>query len=77
MPTLRGYLVSALGRSGFAGLTPIVTRSGVGIGGLVAALCLARYPDIDVTGYEDASRLAEVDAGIGFLPSKCKSSAKL
>ncbi|KAL1714947.1 hypothetical protein EV715DRAFT_180355, partial [Schizophyllum commune] len=41
---------------------------GAGIGGLVAALCLARYPDINVTVYEGASRLAEVGAGIGFWP---------
>ncbi|KAL1751067.1 hypothetical protein FB107DRAFT_294162 [Schizophyllum commune] len=47
------------------------------LSGLVAALCLARYLDIDITVFEGASRLAEVGAGIGFLPSKCKSSAKL
>ncbi|KAL1725012.1 hypothetical protein EV714DRAFT_288165 [Schizophyllum commune] len=45
-----------------------VAICGAGIGGLVAALCLARYPDIDVTVYEGASRLAEVGAGIGFWP---------
>ncbi|KAL1752869.1 hypothetical protein FB107DRAFT_292847 [Schizophyllum commune] len=45
-----------------------VAICGAGIGGLVAALCLAQYPDIDVTVYEGASRLAEVGAGIGFWP---------
>ncbi|KAL1713889.1 hypothetical protein EV715DRAFT_276969 [Schizophyllum commune] len=45
-----------------------VAICGAGIGGLVAALCLARYPDIDVTVYEGSSRLAEVGAGIGFWP---------
>ncbi|KAL1664366.1 hypothetical protein GGF50DRAFT_115190 [Schizophyllum commune] len=45
---------------------PHVDICGAGIGGLVAALCLARYPDIDVTVYEGASRLAEVGSGIGF-----------
>lgn len=76
-PTSLGYLVSLLRRSGFAGLTTFVTRSGTGIGGLVAAHCLAQYPDIDATVCEGASCLEEVDAGIGFWPSKCKSSAKL
>ncbi|KAI5823698.1 hypothetical protein EV122DRAFT_284705 [Schizophyllum commune] len=45
-----------------------VAICGAGIGGLVAALCLAQYPDRDVTVYEGASRLAEVGAGIGFWP---------
>ncbi|KAL1661016.1 hypothetical protein GGG16DRAFT_66390 [Schizophyllum commune] len=45
-----------------------VAICGAGIGGLVAALCLAQHPDIDVTVYEGASRLAEVGAGIGFWP---------
>ncbi|KAI5823248.1 FAD/NAD(P)-binding domain-containing protein [Schizophyllum commune Tattone D] len=44
-----------------------VAICGAGLGGLVAALCLARYLDIDITVYEGASRLAEVGAGIGFL----------
>ncbi|KAL1700581.1 hypothetical protein EV121DRAFT_283285 [Schizophyllum commune] len=46
-----------------------VAICGAGIGGLVAALCLARYLDIDITVFEGASRLAEVGAGIGFLPT--------
>ncbi|KAL1750992.1 hypothetical protein FB107DRAFT_294210 [Schizophyllum commune] len=41
---------------------------GTGLGGLVAAHCLAQYPDIDATVYEGASCLEEVDAGIGFWP---------
>ncbi|KAI5825644.1 FAD/NAD(P)-binding domain-containing protein [Schizophyllum commune Tattone D] len=41
---------------------------GTGIGGLVAAHCLAQYPDIDATVCEGASCLEEVDAGIGFWP---------
>ncbi|KAL1700466.1 hypothetical protein EV121DRAFT_167083, partial [Schizophyllum commune] len=55
---------------------PHVDICGAGIGGLVAALCLARYPDIDVTVYEGASRLAEVGSGIGFWLSKAREILK-
>lgn len=45
-----------------------VAICGAGIGGLITALALAKYDDVDVTVYESASRLAEVGAGIAFWP---------
>jgi salicylate hydroxylase len=33
-----------------------------------AIVALSRYPDIEVTIYEAASKLAEVGAGVGVFP---------
>lgn len=51
--------------------------SGGGIGGLTAALALAKYPDIDVTIYEAAAVFSEVGAGVGVWPRIWKTLAKL
>ena len=42
--------------------------SGAGIGGLVLAVALMQYPDIDVEIFEGASCIGEVGAGIGVWP---------
>ncbi|TFK99482.1 hypothetical protein BDV98DRAFT_169300 [Pterulicium gracile] len=41
---------------------------GGGIGGLIAALTLSRYPDLQVDVYESAAEHGEVGAGIGIWP---------
>ena len=45
-----------------------VLLSGAGIGGLVLAVALMQYPNIDVEIFEGASRIGEVGAGIGVWP---------
>ncbi|KAJ2916737.1 hypothetical protein MD484_g3704, partial [Candolleomyces efflorescens] len=44
-----------------------VAICGAGIGGLTAALALAKSPDIEVQVYEGAQKLAELGAGIGLF----------
>ncbi|KAF9819331.1 hypothetical protein IEO21_02219 [Rhodonia placenta] len=43
-----------------------VAICGGGVGGLVCAVALSRYPDIQVDIYEAAHQLAEIGAGIGM-----------
>ncbi|KAF9454477.1 FAD/NAD(P)-binding domain-containing protein [Macrolepiota fuliginosa MF-IS2] len=50
---------------------------GAGIGGLVLAVALSKYPDIEVTVYEAASKLAEVGAGVGIFPRPWEIIRKL
>lgn len=35
----------------------------------ISTVALSSYPDIEVTVYEGASKLAEVGAGVGVFPS--------
>lgn len=46
--------------------------SGGGIGGLLMAVALSKYPDIRVDVYEAAQRFDEVGAGIGLWPRTWK-----
>lgn len=50
---------------------------GAGIGGLILAVALSRYPDIEVIVYEAASKLAEVGAGVGIFPRPWEIIKKL
>ncbi|KXN86198.1 Salicylate hydroxylase, partial [Leucoagaricus sp. SymC.cos] len=50
---------------------------GGGIGGLAAAICLARNPDISVEIFEAAKEFSEVGAGIGVWPRIWKTLALL
>lgn len=52
-------------------------RSGGGVGGLVCAVALSRYHDIQVDVYEAASAFTEVGAGIGVWPRTWKILAAL
>ncbi|KZT25299.1 salicylate hydroxylase [Neolentinus lepideus HHB14362 ss-1] len=54
-----------------------VAICGGGVGGLVLALALARYPDISVTIYEAAKNFTEIGAGIGLWPRALKVLEKL
>ncbi|TCD68035.1 hypothetical protein EIP91_011646 [Steccherinum ochraceum] len=49
-----------------------VAICGGGIGGLICALALSRYPDIQVDVYEAAREMAEIGAGIGLWPRTWK-----
>ena len=42
--------------------------SGGGIGGLLLAVSLSKYPDIQVDVYEAAKVFSEIGAGIGLWP---------
>ncbi|KAF8159235.1 salicylate hydroxylase [Crassisporium funariophilum] len=44
-----------------------VAICGAGIGGLITAVALSRYPDIEVEIFEGAEKLAELGAGIGLF----------
>ncbi|KAF8806839.1 FAD/NAD(P)-binding domain-containing protein [Phlegmacium glaucopus] len=44
-----------------------VAICGAGIGGLIVAVALSRYPDIEVEIFEAAGRLGEIGAGIGLF----------
>lgn len=46
--------------------------SGGGIGGLLLAVALSKYPDIQVDVYEAAKLFSEVGAGIGLWPRSWK-----
>lgn len=46
--------------------------SGGGIGGLICALAMSRFPDIRVDVYEAAYEFAELGAGIGLWPRAWK-----
>ncbi|KXN84136.1 Salicylate hydroxylase [Leucoagaricus sp. SymC.cos] len=50
---------------------------GGGIAGLVLAVALSKYPDIEVTVYEAASKLTEVGAGVGIFPRPWEIIRKL
>lgn len=45
-----------------------VAICGGGIAGLTLAVALSKYPDIDITIYEAATKLTEVGAGLGLFP---------
>lgn len=51
--------------------------SGGGVGGLVCAVALSRYPDIQVDVYESAGAFTEIGAGIGVWPRTWKILATL
>lgn len=48
--------------------TTNASGSGGGIGGLITAVALAKYDDLDVIIYESAKQLGELGAGIGVWP---------
>ncbi|KAJ3576558.1 hypothetical protein NP233_g350 [Leucocoprinus birnbaumii] len=50
---------------------------GAGVGGLVLAVALSRYPDIEVTIYEATSKLTELGAGVGIFPRPWEIIKKL
>lgn len=50
---------------------------GGGIGGLTAAVALAKFPDIDIHIYEAATAFSEVGAGVGVWPRIWKTLRKL
>ncbi|KAF7770266.1 hypothetical protein Agabi119p4_6240 [Agaricus bisporus var. burnettii] len=50
---------------------------GCGIGGLVLAIALSRYRDVEVSIFEAATKLAEVGAGVGVFPRPWEIIQKL
>ncbi|KAM5530141.1 hypothetical protein V8D89_016197 [Ganoderma adspersum] len=54
-----------------------VAICGGGVGGLVCAVALSRYPDIQVDVYESAGAFTEIGAGIGVWPRTWKILAAL